>query len=200
MDWQVLQDGMKTLLAAASGLSVHNLAWDGEPETMRGFPMAQLEWLRPGNDRSTDETRYDPDPDDDGSLVPYIVGNRTVTLQITVKSRDHRGPTKAFAILERLRTRLELPQHQAQLDELEVALRDSAPTVDLNKVSQQREESIAQLTLRLGYTVEERDDEHPEQTVERVEVSGEIVESGQTITTPETTLVYDGDDEALTLG
>jgi len=190
MDWQVLQDGLKALVAAAGGIEAHNIAWDGEPDAMRGYPMAVLELTRHGRDRVADEVRYEPDSD--GRLVPYLVGQRAVTLQVTVKSRNQRGLHKATAILERLRTRLELPRSQQMLDDLEVVLRESStPTVDQSAVSQQREESIAQLTLTLGYVAEERDEEHPEEAIEHVQVGGEITtgpDEGATITVPEQTI------------
>lgn len=187
-DWQALQDGLRAIVAANSGIEAHNIAWDGEPETMRSYPMAMLELVNSARDRSSDETRYELDAD--GRLVPYVVGNRTITLRVTVKSRDQRGPTKAYVIAERLRTRLELPKAQRDIEALGVALRDSIATQDLSAVSQSREESIAQLTLTLGYVVEERDEDNPEDRIEHVNVSGEVAEAaeGDVITIPEQTM------------
>lgn len=191
MDWQVLQDGLKTFVAAASGMDPNNIGWDGEPEQMRGYPMAMLELQNDGRDAGTDELRHEPN--DEGQLIPVVVGNRSVTLVITVKSRDQRAAYKAPVILGRLRTRLELPEMQDQLDELEVALREVAPrSVDRSAVSQQREESIAQLSITLGYRVEERDEEHLGDPIEHVELSGDVTtsaaEGGEIINVPEQTI------------
>lgn len=189
-DWQDLQDGLKTLVAAVSGISAHNIAWDGEPETMRSYPMAMLDLQAPGRDVGTDELRYEQN--DAGQLVPVVVGNRVVTLMVTVKARDQRARNRALTIVERLRTRLELPLAQDMLDDLGVALRQVVPrTVERNAVSQQREESIAQLSITLGYMVEERDEEHPAESIEHVQLSGEVTtaaEGGETITVPEQTI------------
>lgn len=172
MDWQALQDGLKSLVAAASGLAEHNLAWDGEPEVMRGYPMAMLELKQPRRDGTSDETRYEAN--ELGQLIPYIVGNRAMEFVITVKSREQRADSKAYALLDQLRTRLELPSALRAFDELGVALRDSPAIVDLSAVSQAREESVGQLSMTLGYVVEERDAQSPEEPIEHVQVSGEV--------------------------
>jgi hypothetical protein len=207
MDWQALQDGLKALVAAASGIRAQNIAWDGEPEVMRNYPMAMLELQQPSRDASTDETRHELD--DEGRLVPVIVGNRAVTLLVTVKSRDQRGPSKAYAILERLRTRLELPSSLQALDALGVALRDSPATQDISAVSQSREESIAQLSFSVGYVVEERGAEPPDEepaldTIEHVQLSGEVLEyaGAESPTFPNTdaAVVFDDDNDLLTIG
>ena len=191
MDWQALHDGIKAFVAAASGIEEHNVAWDGEPETMRSYPMAMLELVALNRDAAaSDETRYEPN--DDGQLVPVVVGQRVATLQVTIKSRNQRAPHKAYVIADRMRSRIELPAAQRALDELGVVVRDSAAIRDLSAVSQQREESVAQLSMTLSFVVVERDDdaEHLESTIERVIVSGEVAEAaqGDVIEIPEQTM------------
>lgn len=194
MDWTALQAGLKDVVAATGGIAAANVSWDGEPERMRGYPMATLEVLEDRRD-GHDELRQVPDAD--GRLVPVVYGHRLITLQVTLRSRDQRGNAKASSILSRLRTRLELPEPQAALDELGVVLRDTSALRDVSAVIQQREESGAQLSITLGYTVAESDEQHTTEPIESVQVSGEVYQAPaaadggggeqEPITVPETT-------------
>lgn len=192
MDWDALQTGLKDLVARVSGVALFNVAWDGEPDVMRGFPMAMLEFNQTRSDpASSDETRYEEQ--EDGTLVPVVLGHRLVELQVTIKSRDQRGSKKAGALLDKFRTRLQLPRAQEKLEELGVVLRASTFVKDLSAVVQQREESIAQISLTLSYvSIERETDEDAEEPIEHVELSGEIAvaaDSGEeVITIPATTI------------
>lgn len=177
MDWQALQNGLKAVFAEASGLAAPTIAWDGEAQVHRAFPQADLQLLTQGRESGTDEVRVEVT--DDGELLRYVVGHRTAQWLITLRSRDQRGPAKSFAVLDRVRTKLELPHVREAIEALDITVRDTGPIVDLGAVSDQRELSAASLTVNLAYTVLESEPaEHAIQPIEQVEVGGDVAPVG----------------------
>jgi hypothetical protein len=177
MEWQDLQDGVKAWLALEAGIPAHQIAWDGEAETHRGYPRADLQLLGHTSE-GMDETVYVPDKD---GLIVEVHGNRLVTLVISWQSRDQRGPTKGFSVLERMRTQLERPDTIAAFDALGVSIRDASVTVDAGKVKDLREESAATLRVTLAYTVVDRDEENLEVSIEHVQLGGDIYTPGAVV-------------------
>lgn len=186
MEWQAAQDGLKAWFAAASGLHPTTIQWDGEAEAHRAFPQADLKLERQAAGGGTDERRHVED--DDGNLVPQVVGNRTMLWTITLKSRDQRSPSKAYEVLDEVRTKLELQWSIDAFDALEITARDSSVTRDIEKATEQRDLSVAMLSITLGYTVVVTDESHPTVAIESVEVGGTAQDGLTTITVPDKTL------------
>lgn len=175
MDWEALQHGIGAWFAAASGIEPTDVAWNGEPVGHRGYPCADLEFHRAAADAGTDEIRYEPDAQ--GRLAEYISGNRIVTWTATVVSRDQHGNTRAWAILDRVRTLLAAGSSLDVFAELGVAARDTAAVQHAQLTEAMREMSVASLSIALGYTVYEPtgDMAPPVEPIERVVVQGGLV-------------------------
>jgi len=183
MDWRALQDGLSAWFAQASGVDIYGLAWEGDSELYRAFPQAELSLQKHAAEDGTDEIRWDVDPD--GLLVPTAIGNRLVTLRIRLQSRDARGPEKAFAILDRVRTRLALPGALEAFDALDVTVRDTEPTQDMGLAGEQGELSVAVLAIDLAYTAEERAEDQAAPPIESVQIGGTVQDQTASITVPD---------------
>jgi hypothetical protein len=184
MDWQALQDGIKAWLAAASGIGATNVAWDGDPVAMRGYPFADLKFIAHAGEPGTDEVRY-ADQGAETDLAVEMVGNRRLTLSIRVYSRDQRGAYRAYAVLERVRGRLYSPSSQDMFASLGLGLRESDSLIDVSRVHDGRQESAATLDVVFHWVSAESDADMG--TIEHVTVGGTI-ESPEEITVPDVTI------------
>jgi hypothetical protein len=171
MDWQVLHDGLRAWFSSVSGVPVESVTWAGDPIGMRSYPWVELELIGQGAEPGTDEVRYS-DQGPNADLDVEVVGNRRLTLNCKVHSRDQRAAYRAYALLERVRGRLYFPTTQAVLRSLGVGLRESAALVDLGRSHDNREESVASLDLLLNWA--SSDSDAPVGTIEHVVVSGTV--------------------------
>jgi hypothetical protein len=184
MDWQALQDGLKAWLATASGLAASNVAWSGDPVTMRGYPFADLQLISHSAEPGTDEVRY-TDQGADTDLAVEVVGNRRITLSIRVYSRDQRAAYRAYALLEQVRGKLHGPASQEVFRALGLGLRESESLVDVSRVHDGRQESAATLDIVFHWVSAESD--APMGTIETVIVGG-TVETPHEVTVPDRTI------------
>jgi len=184
VDWQAFADGMKTWIANTTRIQLDDIYWEGEPLGAQGYPKARLNLLgSPGYGISdvalnSDEVRYVSQGPGKDALV-RIVGNRAITLQTIVFTRDGTPWGRAFRYLERMRDALFLPSTQQLFSDLGFGLDGPSILVDLNHVFDFRKESSASLELRLlyGYDTlcECGADDLPAETIgtiEHVRVSG----------------------------
>jgi hypothetical protein len=201
MDWQAFADGMKTWIARTTAIQLDDVYWEGEPLGMLGYPQARLNLLgSPGYGISdvalnSDEVRLVPQGPGQDALV-RIVGNRAVTLQAIVNTRDGTPWGRAFRYLERIRNALYLPSTQTLFSDLGIGLDGPGVFIDLNYMWDFRKESSASLELRLLYAYDTMcecgADDMPAETIgtiEHVRVSGTVGApfnfDSQLITVPE---------------
>lgn len=193
MDWQELQDGLKAWFVAQSGLDVRDVIWDDEPVGYTGIASATMRLRSHNTAGVTDEVRYESQgPDEDATVA--ALGNRSMTLSIKVRTRDADPDTRPYAILERVRDRLELPSTQDALDALGIGLIGTAALVDVSPVRDRRREPTAVLDLRMSYT-SDTSEATPAPTpadtigtIEHVEIGGTVSADGVAVTVPEQTI------------
>jgi hypothetical protein len=186
MDWQAFADGMKTWIAKTTKIPLDDIYWEGEPLGMQGRPCARLNLLgSPGYGISdialgSDEVRLVSQGPGQDALV-RIVGNRAITLQTVVFTRDGTPWGRAFRYLERMRDALFLPSTQQLFSDLGIGLDGPSLLVDLNHVFDLRQESSASFELRLLYAFDTMcecgADDVPAETIgtiEHVRVSGKV--------------------------
>lgn len=212
MDWQALQDGLKAWIAQATGVAAVTVMWEGEAEGHRGYPQLNLALIEQDGE-GMDELRLEPTAEeveqllandtsapltDDAtgsnllyalpSLVPVVIGQRRMQLVITYKSRDARPLHRAYAVLEAVRTQIELPATQDGFDALGITVRDARVTRRATESSEMRDLSVAALTLDLAYVHELRDEAHTITPVERVALGGTVQAGTTSIVVPDITL------------
>ena len=181
MDWQALHDGIKSWFAAVSGIPAAQIAWDGEDVGHRELPWVELR-LGTHDAELGDELRY---IDQGDNLGAEAVGNRSRVLSCRVQSRDQRPAGRAYALLERVRDRLELPFTTNAFDALGVGLQDVAALVDLGPVRDRRQESVGVLDLTLNFASSEIDLEAGVSFIRSVGVGGKVHDGATEITVPE---------------
>jgi hypothetical protein len=169
MDWQLLHDGLRAWFADVSGVAINDIAWAGEPVGMRNYPMAELTLLGQSAEPGTDEVRRTVAGAD---LAVEVVGNRRMTLNCKIISRDQRPAYRAYALLELVRGRLYFPSSQATFRGLGVGLRESVALVDLGRTYDQREESVASLDVAFNWVSAQVD--VPVGTIESVVWGGTV--------------------------
>lgn len=191
MDWQQLQDGLRAWASSATGIAGPTIVWSGEAEGHRAYPHLNLALVRQDSE-GMDELRYEhTEPLDPMSpMVPVMVGQRRAQLVITYKSRDARPLERAYAVLEGIRNQLELPATQEGFDALDITVRDASVTESIPGSSEQRDLSVAVLTIDLAYVETRRDDAHPTQTVKSVALDGSTDTGAETIPLAQT-VTYD---------
>lgn len=175
MDWENVQDAIKRWLAAVSGMAEAQIDWAGEPVAHRAYPFVSLQLIHQQGERGTDELRYEEGTN--GALTPTIVGNRQVTLLVTVISRNHYGVNKAYSVLDRLRTQVFLPSALEMFESMELSVRDVGATQNLPSSSENRDLSAASLSIELAYTVSETDFTLVE-PIEKVQLGGDVESIG----------------------
>jgi hypothetical protein len=156
VDWLSFADGMRAFVAHSSKIQIDDVVWTGEPEGMLGRPCARLNLLGSNGlgisdiALGNDEVRYvSQGPGQDAAV--RIVGNRAVTLNIIVQTRDGTPWGRAFRYLERIRDGLFLPSTQALFSDLRIGLDGPGVLIDLQRLFDARKESAASLDLRLLY-------------------------------------------------
>jgi hypothetical protein len=173
MDWDAAQDGIARWLAGASGFASAQIAWRGEPVAHRAYPMMDLQLVQHQAERGfDDELLYVPDAD--GRLIATLVGNRTVSLTISVITRNHQGDAKAYAVLDRLRTLLFSPSALELFEALELTTRDVGVTQPMQLTEDMRDMSAASMTVALAYVVSEVDANPPIDPIESVVLGGDV--------------------------
>lgn len=184
MDWDALHNGLKAWFASVSGVDPNNVAWAGEVVGMHGYPFATLQLMAQGAEPGTDEVRF-TDQGADTDLAVEVVGNRRLTLSVRAYSRDQRPAYRAYALLERVRGRLYAPSTQDAFSAVGLGLRESAALVDVSRVYDGRQESVAALDLAFNWVSSESDTHMG--TIESVIVGG-TVDAPEEITVPDQTL------------
>jgi hypothetical protein len=186
VDWGAFSDGMRTWIGKTAKISVDDVVWTGEPEGMLGYPRARLNLngstglgisdIALGND----EVRLVPQGPGEDAIV-RIVGNRAVTLQILVQTRDGTPWGRAFRHIERIRDALFLPSTMQLFSDLGIGLDGPGVPIDLLRLFDFRKESSASLELRLLYSFDtlcecDADTMTPETigTIEHVRVAGTV--------------------------
>lgn len=151
MDWQVFADSMRSWVASTSHIPCADVVWTGEPEGMLTRPCARLNLLGANAPVTNDEVRLvSQGPDQDAQV--RIVGNRAITLNIIVQTRDGTPWGRAFRYLERIRDSLYLPSTQSLFAKLNVGLEGPGILVDLLRFFDFRKESAGSLDVRFLYT------------------------------------------------
>jgi hypothetical protein len=150
VNWQDFADGMRAWVARTSKIPIDDVVWTGEPEGMLGRPCARLNLIGANAPVSNDEVRLvSQGPGQDAAV--RIVGNRAITLNVLVQTRDGTPWGRAFRYLERLRDALYLPSSQKLFGDLNIGLDGPGVLVDLQRFVDFRRESAASLDVRLLY-------------------------------------------------
>lgn len=157
MDWQRFADELQAWVARTAQIPCSDVVWTGEPLGMVKRPCAFLNLLGSagqgisGLALNADEIRYIPQgPDQDAQV--RVVGNRAVTLNVLVHTRDGTPWGRAFRYLERLRNALFFPSTLKLFSDIGISLDGPGVLVDLNRLWDLRKESSASLDLKLLYT------------------------------------------------
>jgi hypothetical protein len=182
MDWQTLCDGLKTWFARESGLPVTSVCWAGEDGGYRDFPTADLQ-LTSHAAQHGDELRW-IDAGPDVNLGVAVLGNRKRVLSCRVISRDQRPGNTAYAILERVRDRIQLPINDDSFHDLNIGLQGIATLVDISHQWDRRTESEAVLDISFNFAVDEEFTDSGVGFIEHVEVGGTVHDGSTSITVP----------------
>lgn len=184
MDWKAFADGVAGWISVTTHIQRDDIYWEGEPLGMLGYPRARLN-LNGSNGLGisdialgSDEVRYVDNGD--GTASVRVVGNRAITLQILVQTRDGTPWGRAFRYLERVRDSLFYPATQELFSALGIGLDGPGILVDIDRVFDFRKESTGSMELRLLYaydTMCECGDDFPVPTIgtiEHVRVRGHV--------------------------
>jgi hypothetical protein len=126
-------------------------------------------------DLEIDGDTYEPDPEDPearlGGIVHSLHGQRRLTVSIKVECYLQSDAATAWNLLERIRTRIQLPSSRATLSAAGAAISDLGTSRDLSfdddTTNPPRRVSCAQFDLFLHATDSQTDD--PVTTIEQVE-------------------------------
>jgi hypothetical protein len=105
-----------------------------------------------------DELRTAENDLDEDMLDPTVTGHRVMTVSCQVKSIRARAPSHAFALAERLRTRLRMPTTKAAFKAAGIALADATSITDLSYEDENgRVIGLAGFDVRLNVAAAETD-------------------------------------------
>lgn len=173
MDWETLEIGLRAWFAVVANIATSDVVFESQPQGYRDFPQADLQLNRSSSERGTDEVRRQTDAQ--GRLIEYVVGNRTAVFTATVRSRDLHGEMRADAVLDRVRTKVWLEFSNTAFEALDVSPREVSQVQPAREVVEQRELSVASISITLAYTVCEVNDlSPPVEPIETVILGGTV--------------------------
>jgi hypothetical protein len=188
MDWQAAETGLKAWVVTMGGVAEHLVAWDRAPVGLRLYPQFDLRLFdHRARDGVGAEVVY-PEPDVDGLVHPVVVAQRACSWSITCTSRDQGANSKAYVALDTLAVLLELPYSVDFFGGLGLSILDLGRVIPNSDVPRDhRDESMATLTLQLGYvtsaTVPAAVDDGTS-VIEHVEVGGTAMDVTRPIPIP----------------
>lgn len=156
-DWTTLETRLPALFGELLGIPCH---WRAQPQKMQQGASAVIDLLAPTS-IGVDDLRWtdvaDPTTGAITGVQATIVGQRELTLQVSVWSPSQKLGSSARMYLERLRTRLRWPSTLATLKELGLAHVRTEGVVDIEPEQDNRVRSGAALDVRLAYAASEAD-------------------------------------------
>ncbi len=156
-DWSTLQTELPALIAALMEIPCD---WRKQPRKMQQGAHASLDALAP-TALGVDDVRWADVGDPATGVQATVVGQRELTLQVSVWSPQQTLGSSARVYLERLRTRLRWPSTKETLRDLGLALVRIETVVDVDPVEDGRVRSMSTMDVRIAYGASETDAEIP---------------------------------------
>lgn len=175
IDWQTIQDTLREWACRVTGLRTF---WRNEATEHEDRPYCELS-VGVSDSLGTDETLYEYDPGN-GVLVTTQCGQRIFTLGIRVITRGQNPTGAARWYLEKARTALRKPSSREAFQLANLALIESMPILNLDRLFQDRMESVALLEVRFGTTAVEVDPGEQAGYIEKTEVTSVLKDPGGT--------------------
>lgn len=163
LDFAEIQTELPALFEALMGISCN---WRDQAVPFVDGPQAFLDVLAPAavgvDDLRWSEVGVDAeDPTLPDTIQATMVGNREMTIQVTVWNDRQPLDVSARYYLERLRTRLRFPSTLEAMRALGLAQVRTEAMIDLDPTEDGRVMSQTSMDLRLAYVVAETDDAQP---------------------------------------
>ncbi len=176
IDFATIENGLKALIATLAAVSANVVTWKDEPRPMARGTQVLLSWTSSVG-VGVDEIRFeDPEDDEASHVVPVIVGNRVLALQVQIETWNQKpNAPHARSIAEKIRTRLARPTTFASLKALNLGWIDANVVNVGNYESDQRMIAAAIVDIRFNHAVTDRDeDDETQSTIEHAEVTSQI--------------------------
>lgn len=177
MNFEAIQPALVVLVAALAGLNVKAVAWKDEPRPMpHDGRQVLLSWVTDVG-VGVDEIRFeDPEDEEATHVVPVVVGNRVVALQVQIETQNTKpNAPHALALAERVRTRLARPSTFTALQAINLGLIGAGVITLPNYESNQRVVATAVVEIRFNATVTDRDtDDETQGVIEHAEITTEF--------------------------
>jgi len=149
----VVRAALEGIITAATGIPAESIYWSARP---RGWidPPYVVARLRSYADQGWDaiDFQYDNTRPLGEELEPHAKGLRSVTWEVQLWSSSATDAGDALALATALRDRLSLPAYTAALKAAEIAYAGTAALVELDRLQDDRELSVAQLDVYLNAT------------------------------------------------
>lgn len=169
IDFQTIQDALREWVCKVSGLRTF---WRHEATEHEDRPHCELSISSPDS-LGTDETIYEYDPGQ-GVLRTTQCGQRLFTLGIKVITRDQSPTGAARWYLEKIRTALRKPSAKEAFQAANLALVEALPLINLDRLFQDRMESIELMDVRMATTAVEVDPGENVGYIEKTEVTSAL--------------------------
>ncbi len=173
MDWSTIQNAIQTWFADGTGLTV---VWFNQPRPRMEKPMGLLQILTMsqfGNDMvGFNEVAGGTDGVD---YAPTVRGQRSITVNCQVYSRDQSANLQALYYLERARARAAIPNAHEALRAAGVALWTMSDVKILDVAFDKRMESRASFDVTFGIAenIEFAEEADNNSWIEHVEISAD---------------------------
>lgn len=152
MDLAEIEPGLATWVASLTGITAALVTWENAVRPAFTTSRALLSWVTvvakgpPGVEWDFDDTAVDALDE----MVPTVVGERVLVLQVAVESIDQRPGQNASALAQRLVERAHAPSADAALEELNLGLANVADPVRADYTADKRMISRAVVEVRFN--------------------------------------------------
>ncbi len=189
MSLESRQIAVTAWIAALTGVAPVFVTFKNEANRVTKGQAVDLSWV---SDVSVgvDEVRLELDdtvPAPYANLTPVQLGNRKVSLQVSIETSDQRPAVNARSLFERMRGRMRLPQSLAALAAANIGLVGVGSAINADYNAEGRMFSRVVCEIAMNVTSFERGDTTDQSgTIESVDVSSEYITVGDDpIPTPE---------------
>jgi len=188
MNWQAAEDALTAWVALMTATDPSLIAWDREPVGMRLYRQIDMRF---GDHRARTGMPVEISYVDDGSgtLTPTAIGQRALTWAITVTTRDQHADVRAYQVLDALAVALELPYSEQVFESVGLSMGGVvAPIHSTYPSSEHRDLCQATLAVELDYVlaIHAPGAAATVETIEHVEVDGEVTNVTEVIIVPPT--------------
>lgn len=187
MDWQHVEDTLRSWVTSSLGCAPHLVAWDRAPVEFRNYIQVDLR-LFDHRARSglTPQVFYPTPSDPSAPILPTAAADRACTWSITLTTRDHHANAKAYVPLDRLAVLLELPTTVEAFAAAGIAILGSGGVItSAFPTAEHRDLSQATLRVELGYVLEvTAPPEGAIEIIEHAEVTGTVYHETEAIPVP----------------